>query len=678
VLNVTKTRLDLASTRFVLPPDARVVDVSDLSDRLRKRIGQVASGSAVVTRPGHRVAAHLVASPLASLLDEFRAPSRLTDAVLRFAHRDGVDPMEILELAFDALALLVNSRILVPQASPDAVAPEPTLAGGQDFAGFEIQELVRSLDDTELYRARVGDGRSAALKIARDPRSATRDQLLNEALILAHLEGQGSPRLLESGSHMGRTFVAMEWCDGVPIGVAAQQSRSAGNRVRLHELVTRMLNAYARLHLHGVLHVDVHPGNLIVRENGEVVILDFGHARFIGTSSGSVDPDRTGIAHFYDPEMARALLAGRVQPAASPASEQYAVAVLSYLLLTGVHPIDAPAVRTELLERIATRVAAPFAGRGVAAWPEVERVLSQALATEPADRFEDLASMARAFAAAQHSGLRPRVWSPGVQRVHNEAVLRVRSLTECVEPRRLAWFALRTANALADPVLLGSADVLTRRLEPGWESSAISAHMARARCDAHAFSRAIEEFTNAARRLDAGDMGWVMLTAAGLLHDNPDPGSELNGLVAWAQEQVDRSLANSLQATSMRLLEARGVLELVARGAAASAHDLRALIEPFEEESTGDVWLWALASDASGDERFLDLALNSPRTSSPTLDAFAQLRLYQLTGEEERITWARQGIENAALRGCSQLDIALLTTELYAPEQARLPPFPFA
>ena len=135
---MTDPNSNIASTLFILPPDAKFLPVSELSTRLRAQIGPVEDGQSVITRPGFRVTTRLVPGPLADLLSEFRTPSLLTDAVLRFARGHQQDPLAMLDLAFDALANLVGARILVPQLSPDAVAPVPSLGAGQEFAGFEI------------------------------------------------------------------------------------------------------------------------------------------------------------------------------------------------------------------------------------------------------------------------------------------------------------------------------------------------------------------------------------------------------------------------------------------------------------------------------------------------------------------------------------------------------------
>src|SRR6266536_409055 len=311
---------DIATTLFTLPPDAKFLPVSELSERLRARIGAIENGQSVITRPGFRVTTRLVPGPLADLIAEFRGPSLLTDAVLRFARVHDQDPFAMMDLAFDALATLLEARILVPQGSRDASAPTPSLAAGQEFARFEIEALVRSLEDSEVYRARGPGGVCAALKITRDDRPGVTEMIANEARVLERLAGTDSPKMLDVGTERGRTYVAMEWCDGVSIAVAAQQARAARDRRRLHELVSRMFDAYGRLHEKGVLHGDIHPGNCLVHDDGRVVILDFGNARPIDAAR-KVDPVRSGIPQFHDPQMADALLVGRLPPAVTPASE---------------------------------------------------------------------------------------------------------------------------------------------------------------------------------------------------------------------------------------------------------------------------------------------------------------------------------------------------------------------
>jgi predicted Ser/Thr protein kinase len=670
---------DLTTTLFTLPPDAKFLPVSELSARLRARIGVVEEGQSVITRPGFRVTTRLVPGPLADLIAEFRTPSLLTDAVLRFARAHDQDPGDMLDLSFDALATLVEARILVPQGSPDALAPTPSLAAGQEFAGFEIEALVRSLEDSEVYRAHGREGEFAALKIARDDRPGVKAMIANEARVLERLGGADSPKLLEDGTEHERPYVAMEWCDGVSIAVAAQQARAARDRRRLHELVGRMFDAYGRLHSQGVLHGDIHPGNCLVRDDGRVVILDFGSARPIDAAR-LVDPLRAGIPQFHDPQMAAALLAGGLPPAVTPASEQYAIAVLAYLLLTGLQPIDAPAVHDELLQRIVQRPALPFAARGVPGWPGVEAVVGRGLAKQPADRFPDVASLARAFSMASLPPDMPPRWPDAAQRAFDAAVDAVRNLAPSAEPRDHAWFAMRAALALEDAELLAAADVLVGRAGSGWAVQSLAALVARAKSDSRMESKAITGFLAAAEQLADGPQACAaILGAASVLEGARSP--DAAALADWAARRLDRLMpAASSIAPDARMAEpllTYVALSLGRTGAVAVRADLPARLEALIEKHAGDVWLWALAHDLFGDDRFKALALAASLPSRPLTRGFALLRLHQLTGDMHWVADANRVVARAPSVRLPALDTALLMAELKAPERAILPPFLF-
>jgi hypothetical protein len=680
---VTEANRDIAATLFMLPPDAKCLPVSELSVRLRARIGPVEDGQSVITRPGFRVTTRLVPGPLADLISEFRTPSLITDAVLRFARTHDQDPFAMLDLAFDALAALVDARILVPEDSPDAAAPVPSLGAGQEFAGFEIEALVRSLEDSEVYRGRGQGGEFAALKITRDNRSAVVAMFANEACMLKRLGGTDSPRMLEHGIERGRAYIAMEWCNGISIAVAAQQARAARDPRRLHDLVGRMLDAYGRLHGKGVLHGDIHPGNCLVRDDGRIAILDFGNARTIGSPTMAIDPARAGIPQFHDPLMAGALLAGRLPPAASPASEQYAIAVLAYLLLTGLHPIEAPAVQDELLQRIVERPPLPFSARGVAAWPDVETVVGRGLARQPGERFPDVASLARAFASTDMPPDMPLRWRDAAQRAFDAAVEAVRSLAPSGEfPRDHAWFGLRAALALEDAELLAAADVLVGRAGTGWAAQSVAAQVARARSDSRMESKAIAGFLAAAEPLpDGPEAAAAVLAAASVLDGATFRTADAAALAGWAAQRLNRLMLAPLS-TEPNAYVAESLLTYVAlslgkTGAVAMPADLPARLEALSETQAGDIWLWALAHDVFADERFKALALAARLPSRPLRRGFALLRLHQLTGDMRWITIASRVVARAPNVRLPERDTALLIAELMAPERAILPPFLF-
>jgi len=677
---VNASVLDFAQTRFILPPDAKVLPVAALSARARTRIGAQTDGQSVVTRQGFRVTTRLIPPALAELLGEFRAPSLVTDAVLRFAQAQAQDPQELLDAAFDALATLVEANFLVPEDTPEAAAPGPSLAAGQEFADFEIEACVRSLDDSEVFRARASDGQAVALKIARDARLDIHAVLAHEAQMLQRLGGRDSPALHSQGIHAGRAFLAMEWCSGVSIGVAAQTLRAARDRPRLHALMTRMLRAYGRLHCRGVLHGDIHPGNCLVRDDGRIVILDFGHARLIADAASATDTTRGGIPQFHDPQMAQALLAGMLPPAVSPASEQYAIAVLAYLLLTGLHPIDAPAVHDELLRRIAARPPLPFAARGVPAWPAVEQVLRRALAHEPEQRFADVGAMAHAFAKADAAGLRWRPSLPprgGPERAFAAAVESVLRLEPIQRFRRdQAWFALRAALAMDDAELLAAADLLADRTTPRWDTCVVSAALARARSDVRVEGRAITAFLAGAEGLGDG-LRLALLGASRILEEASPRCTEVAALASWSAKQVDHLLPGEPHGAFGRSVAepscVLAALALAKTGRVPIPAALEPSLEALARTGRGGVWLWALAHDVFADERYRTLAMTARLPKPPLMRSFALLRRYQLTGERRFLAAVRSAV--AAETGLPDAATALLVAELHAPETALPPPF---
>src|SRR5262249_59511683 len=173
--------------------------------------------------------------------------------------------------------------------------------------------------------------------------------------ILSRLGGFPAPKLLEYGEHEGRKYLAMEWCAGAPADVAARElrNRADGGRAELLALCVRILDAYVLLHERGVVHADVHPGNILVSADGGVRLIDFGLATMQATCDTPGNTRRGGIAEFQEPELASARLNRKRSPSATAEGEQYSLAALVYRLMTGVPYLRFSIERDEMLRQIA-------------------------------------------------------------------------------------------------------------------------------------------------------------------------------------------------------------------------------------------------------------------------------------------------------------------------------------
>ncbi len=385
---------------LVLPVDVTITPVRALGASLRGRL-RADDDDCLVTRPRGRATSKVVSAEAAGFLEEFRSARRISEVVLDVAARRAGDPEALLAQAFPLLRDCFNGRFLVAADSPEAAPILPTRERGDRIGPFEVLRCLRVRNDTELYQARGDDGRLAAVKLARPGSGSDVTRMLTrEAGVLARLRGAGAPRLAAAGRHRRRAWLASAWCGGVTPDVVAGELRERGTaeaRGRLLDLVTAVAAAFARLHRRGVVHGDVHASNLLVGRGDRIRMLDFGLARAIPPTRLPGTPATGGVAAFYAPEYARAALAGRRTPEPDPGSEQYAVAALLYLLLTGRTYADFDLDRSTMLEQIRSDPPLPFTARQAPPWPEVERILARALSKDASARFGSMAALTAAL-----------------------------------------------------------------------------------------------------------------------------------------------------------------------------------------------------------------------------------------------------------------------------------------
>lgn len=383
---------------LVLPADVLLVPVEDLPAQIREQLACEA-GEYAITRPRSRATSKIIDAETATLLDEFRTGKTIVAAVIRYSRERHIDPEQTLTDVLPLIESFMRSRLLVPADSDEAGQITAAFERGDQIEGYEVLRCIQVLEDTELYQVQSAQGNLAALKIVRtECRRDMQRTFAREAAILQHLDGMVSPRLLEVGVLGERPYLILEWCDGIDAQQAAENFRKlprADGRKRLLDLCCAILNAYAQLHRQNVIHSDVHPRNILVMEDGSVKIIDYGLARIRESSSEWSKAHRGGIPFFYEPEYTEAGRGRHKLPASSRTGEQYGLAALVYLLLTGVHYLDFSIEKDEMLRQIAEDGPLPFSARGIRPWPEVEEVLAKALSKQASDRFSSVAEFAK-------------------------------------------------------------------------------------------------------------------------------------------------------------------------------------------------------------------------------------------------------------------------------------------
>jgi len=418
----TERRPGSLTARFVLPTDVQLVPAETLDVEVRSQVARVGLGDAaaagvVVTRPRSRAATHLVDGDSAALLERFRTPMTIRDAVLAASRAGSRDPEGLLRAAWPMLRTVMAAGLLVTE--DEATALVPTVRDAAGVASWTPIRCVQMLADSELWQARAAPdrpsaGRHAALKLVRRAAAAEVARLAHEAAVLDLLDGIGVPRLLARGTIGASEYLILSWCPGTDVETAAAEYRVwplAEARRALGGLLLAIADAYAALHARGVLHGDVHPHNVLVDADGTVRLVDFGYAHAASLSAphlgaphlGALHPEappRAGVASYFEPECAVAALAGESYPPVTAAGEQFAVAALLYRLVTGAAPTDLPIERDAFWRALAVARPRSFDAVGAAPWPDVEAVLARALGADPAGRYPSMAAYASALRAA--------------------------------------------------------------------------------------------------------------------------------------------------------------------------------------------------------------------------------------------------------------------------------------
>jgi len=465
---------------FVLPEDVAVVPVEDLAPVVRAQL-DTSPGDHLVTRPRSRATALIVGAQTAALLDGFRAPATIVDAVLGFSSDHGSEPQETLKGAFGVLSKLIADYVLVAADSDWAQPIGASFSPEQRVGAFEVVRPVDVLLDTEVHLGRAPDGSFVALKIARQ-NGVMGEPLSREAAVLSRLDGRVNPLALELGNADGRTFLALSWCPGVDLQRAADDARALGEtdgRRALLALAERVIAAYAHVHAQRVLHGDVHPRNVLVDADERVRIIDYD----LAAAQEVPSTRRGGIDLYIEPEFAAARLARRPPPALSAAGELYSVAALVYLLLTGAHTHTFSLEEVRMLHQIVEEPPLPFARHGIDDLPAVERTLDRALSKDPAARFPAVKQLLDTFRIALASdrqgvgsaGRRQRGTSDGrliVEEVLERLAIDGPFLTGPLDPPTAsvmrgaagsAYGLLRIAGVRGDEALLATADLWALR-----------------------------------------------------------------------------------------------------------------------------------------------------------------------------------------------------------------------
>jgi serine/threonine protein kinase len=231
-------------------------------------------------------------------------------------------------------------------------------------------------------------GRNVALKISKPSADGSNDsqEFAREYTAISALRSPAVVDIYDYGFHDGREFIAMEY---FPCGDLKMRLQQPMTLIESLEYAQRICAALEVVHGAGLLHRDLKPPNVMLREDGSVVLIDFGLAKHLDKAHlNTMVGVLRGSPYYMSPEQAQGLpLDAR--------SDIYSTGVILYEMLTGARPyLGTTAVEVMQQHVAGGRPALP------AACASLEPLLDRMMARDRTQRFGDAAEVRAALAGA--------------------------------------------------------------------------------------------------------------------------------------------------------------------------------------------------------------------------------------------------------------------------------------
>jgi serine/threonine-protein kinase len=269
---------------------------------------------------------------------------------------------------------------------------------GQTLAGYAIRSEVGEGGTSAVFRAEHAQHGVVAVKVLREKLRNDKTavaRFVREARYGERVRHPNVVQTLEVGEAApGMHFLAIEWANGELL----ERYVKAHAPLPFDEVATivmQIADAVHAAHAVGIVHRDLKPDNVMYDPaTRQVKLLDFG----IATDTDMAPEQRLTRAGFFVGTLmyvAPEALSGEL---VSPAADQYSLATIAYLMLTGCLPFTAKTPR-EMFSQLLSQPPVPLneARPGLHFSPAVEQVVMKGLSKDPRQRYDDTCAFAEAL-----------------------------------------------------------------------------------------------------------------------------------------------------------------------------------------------------------------------------------------------------------------------------------------
>ena len=265
---------------------------------------------------------------------------------------------------------------------------------------YTVRELIGTGGMANVYKAVVGpggpvpEGTVVAVKVLRqelmhDPDLVRRFK--NESKAISLLNHPNIVKVYDVSVSENLQYIVMEYVDGMTL---REYLNERGGKLTSRETVhfiSQILKALDHAHRNGVVHRDIKPQNIMLLDNGQLRMMDFGIARISRAENQLTGGKAMGSVHYISPEQAKG-------DETDFTSDIYSVGVMMYEMLSGHLPFDADDVVEVAIKQISDKPQslqelAPNVPHGLV------EITERAMAKRPDNRYASAAEMLGALNA---------------------------------------------------------------------------------------------------------------------------------------------------------------------------------------------------------------------------------------------------------------------------------------
>ncbi len=266
------------------------------------------------------------------------------------------------------------------------------LPAGSVVGGFRIGERLHAGGAGYIYRVSAATAHDPGFPLAMKVPAVGRGEptvgivgFETELMIVPTLSGPHVPRFV-TGELTATPHLVMEWIEGE--GLATLAARAPLSPADVARIGAALADAVHSLHTQDTIHLDLKPENVILRPDGEAVVIDFGfahHARLPDLLAEEM-AFASGSAPYVSPEQLR-------DNRNDPRSDIFALGAILYELATAEPPFGAPAALSGMRDRL-WREPVPPRARNPEVPPWLQEVILRCLEVSAAARYQSAAHVA--------------------------------------------------------------------------------------------------------------------------------------------------------------------------------------------------------------------------------------------------------------------------------------------